>query len=241
MEVRRAIVGFLGDACTGAHLPAGVDTFHTAPIFPWEGRWAAGLLREIETEITDLRAELETRYNGLSDLAPYQRHLLLDLTIRQATWISTSFDLCGAFAEISCPFFDRAWIRFMFNMRLADLRGQAFYREWLSRQKPIPPKAGALHAWAERLAAGAIWMTARAARGTSFFTYHPIADWPRVISTSSAWLNGTTDCRDWLGRLSRTGLAQYLDGKSQAAFGFLLAVPVHLMLRGAATRGIDDR
>lgn len=130
-----ATVGFLGDALTGGHFGAGdrVDLPAAADLILSNGRPIDIDVDKIFPESApDVRGKIEHLYNSETDLLPHQKLIYLDLTIRQATWISTMLDICEWFVEISTPFFYRPLMTYLCSLQASDLDGQRLYDEWLS-------------------------------------------------------------------------------------------------------------
>ncbi|MCC5618308.1 7-cyano-7-deazaguanine synthase [Nostoc sp. CHAB 5836] len=131
-------VGFLGDALTGNHLPhqADIDFNSVLKIIChklWEKDYDADIHQSFPTEVNKLITKLMERYNSMVDLAPYQRAILLDLSIRQGTWISSAFDMAEYFVEISYPFYYRPLMKFLINQPFSMLQDQKLYDQWLRR------------------------------------------------------------------------------------------------------------
>jgi hypothetical protein len=70
----------------------------------------------------------------LTALTVTQQAMFLDLTIRQATRISTTFDQCGWHVPLCYPFSNRDLMNFCFTLPSAELEGQRIYRKWFEKE-----------------------------------------------------------------------------------------------------------
>jgi len=130
-RVTLGLVGFLGDAITGAHLPQPGQTILDI-VLPFRRNWHPDLRAAYADELRQLEAEVEAYWRDTSGLQEHQRSQLTDLVVRQATWISSSFDVCDWFVPLSFPFFSRHLIRFWLNQPIANLQGQRLYSTWVA-------------------------------------------------------------------------------------------------------------
>jgi hypothetical protein len=139
----RVAVGFLGDALTGAHLPNGIRT-EIDMILPFKRMLDEKVRMLFRDEFHEIEAEIKEIKRNLSGLTDIQKMFFLDLTIRQATWISTTFDQCGWHVAISYPFYHRELMKFCCALSWNDLKGQRLYKEWVRRtafsteKRPMP-------------------------------------------------------------------------------------------------------
>ena len=130
----KCIIGYLGDALTGAHLGQRADvpmkTFFEILIanirigdVDWENNIGNAYFEFIEYFYEMIENE--------KDLNLVQKLQWFDLTIRQSGWISEVFDACNLFCETSYPFYDREFMTTMCSCPSHDLLGQRIYRNWL--------------------------------------------------------------------------------------------------------------
>ena len=130
------LVGFLGDAITGQKLPANHEPgphdlmrllfsnlgFEKSlkDLYPGKSRQVKGKAR-ILSEKHD-------------NLAPMQAFLLLDWTIRQASWVTGFLDVGESFVQVATPFYSRSLLKLFFNLPPELLRKQKLYRTWIRAQ-----------------------------------------------------------------------------------------------------------
>jgi hypothetical protein len=73
-------------------------------------------------EMAGLAVSVEELRNALGIGTDYQKDLLTEIVVRQATWISTQFDAGELLRNVSCPFYNRNLIKFYLNL---DFRSSA--------------------------------------------------------------------------------------------------------------------
>ena len=123
------MVGFLGDALTGAHSgPTGrPDHEYALSILlpsqrdPLLGQVYAEESQFVKNHVLGLFEKLA------KDIGPTSALMILDLQWRQARWISMMFDLCDWFLPISYPFLHRQLIASALTASADALAGQRAY------------------------------------------------------------------------------------------------------------------
>ncbi|MGH7386619.1 MAG: hypothetical protein ACREKG_15680, partial [Candidatus Rokuibacteriota bacterium] len=118
-----------------------------------------------------------------------QRSLLLDLTIRQATYISSSFDLFDWHLPLCFPFYARRLMRFCFNLPLEDLTDQRLYQEWLRQSRERIRTRGV----STRSPSWMVYEATQIAlnrlnRVTGLASMPPLMDWDARVRRSRSWL-----------------------------------------------------
>jgi hypothetical protein len=229
-----AITGFLGDAVTGAHLRAGRERV----IFAWAARWTAPFREDYAKELAILRDEVESQARAGDGLAPHQRALLVDLTIRQASWISETFSLCGWSVPVATPFCHRDLIRFLFNLPEDQLSGQVLYDRWLAQKRSQWRSKGP----DPRAAFEAVERAARSWTSRRLGRLHPdpTVDWTRMQRQSRDWLARSVERfggDDRLRRIARIETRALAERRRHTPSPLLLAIP--LMLRCSARSGFS--
>lgn len=241
-----AIVGFLGDAVTGAHLghrntlnscrallpePIATRSITTDPI----------LNKHYKGEVEKLLATVAEAYNRRSEMQPFQRTLLLDWTIRQASRISPTFDLLELYCEISYPFYYRPLLKFMFNLPFEWLRAQKLYRRWLG-WKLSQSKGGGQGTAVRRellLISHDMMQGVPGKVLRRLGVYRPVErlDWGKRVQRSAKWLREhTAYCEDHaeLVDICQASLDRSLSQKSIAGRPMILfALPICMALRTA--------
>jgi hypothetical protein len=127
----RAVVGF-ADVLTGVHLrrnPRMDADGARSLLLVGRGRAVARAMPEETETINEHVARVFAQY---STLTPVQALVLMDLRFRQATWVSTMFDLCAWMLPLSYPFFYRPLMQALFQLPTEDVLGQRFYLRWLA-------------------------------------------------------------------------------------------------------------
>jgi Asparagine synthase len=221
-RVPLAMVGYLGDALTGAHLPRDGQTI-ADPVLPFRGSWHPSVVEEYSPEWEGLQAMLESRWPSYADVPLRQRAMLTDLLVRQATWISATFDLCDWFVPLSFPLFSRSLIQFCLNLPEPDLVDQSLYRRWLarSRNRTMAETRGAKRQSSALLQP--LLHRLDRFRGKRQFD---LLDWKKQFDGSKSWLRRVFDEKAEA-RLRRVMLAQIDEGyghyPSLLAAGVVLA------------------
>ena len=221
------ILGYLGDALTGAHLGADEAAILrrrrtllfpqlSAPDIPF---------REIFPEEVNHLVETVNRQNAaLSGLTPAQALMVQDWTIRQASWISLTFDMTEWYCDVSYPFYYRPLMQYMFHRPLSDLRNQQFYDALLA--------SAAARKGLQRLSLrqktddaltfiGSLLRKGRRPNST--------VSWPAMTDRSRGWLeknllNGSGPFQD----LSKRSYEFFLRTRRNRIPTFLLSVPITL-------------
>jgi len=135
-RVPEAYIGFLGDAITGAHLPSEgpVDLGAVKrTVLPGRGKPDSAVERLYPEACAEVERRVGERWEAYAPLAPHQRHMLIDLEIRQATWIAASFGVCDRLVRCHTPLNDLELASFLLSLPEEELRGQALYRAWIRR------------------------------------------------------------------------------------------------------------
>ena len=130
---RRVAVGFLGGTLTGANLPKNGRTEYDV-ILNFKRLLREEVKAIFRDELHEIESEIASEKDALSGLSNTQKNLLLDWTIRQATWISTTFDQCGWYLPICFPFYNRELMKFCFGLGREHLENQRLYRSWVTRE-----------------------------------------------------------------------------------------------------------
>ena len=186
-----AITGFMGDATTGAHLN-GPSYDHVA-LCRLPG-WRAPFAEVYAEELSALRSELALVDAVRSDLAPHQRTLLVDFTIRQATWISQSFSLCSWYTDVSAPFVHRGLVSFLFNLPKEHLAKQALYDRWLARKGEALERSGRVVSTITERAIGLTLFIDRAiCKGLGVGSPASVVNWPKMYRGSRESFEGTLE------------------------------------------------
>jgi len=184
----QAMLGFLGDALTGAHLPGSGQT-RVDTVLPFRRSWHPELRRAYAPELAQLEVEIEQQWSDRPEIRASQRNQLTDLVIRQATWISSSFDLCDWFVPLSFPFFSRRLFRFWLNQTVESLTGQRLYSDWVARtfarlatdSGHTPPLGARVYETLQQLLDN---FDSRTGRGPVV----PVVNWQAKLKSSAKWL-----------------------------------------------------
>lgn len=135
---RSAIVGHLGDPITGSHLGDKEDVPVQQLIrttIPNRHPWDVDLESIFEKEILILENWIYEEKKKLSGLTSSQIHRIIDITTRQAAWISNMFTTCSWFVPLRYPFFYRPLLQALFKADFEKLKGQALYENWYTVRK----------------------------------------------------------------------------------------------------------
>ena len=186
-SAQTAVIGFLGGALAGAHLdaPATADRF-VAVATPFR-RWSPlPLERYLGESLAALEAALRDKFAELAHLEPHHRLLYLDLVVRQACWISGTFDIAQAFVEVANPFYDRRLLQFAFGLPQEWLRGQRLYGAWLdARFRSSIRQRG----WRSQLEAAKMLPFVAGHRALDHVRRPtPTLDWREPLERSRPWL-----------------------------------------------------
>ncbi len=197
-----AVVGYMGDA-PGSHLG------HVAEI---PDRLFFDLLigrqkpRDCDlsvifaSEIPAMRGIILDRIRELRDLPRYQINRILDITIRQATWISGMFSACAWYMPLSSPLFFRPLLAGLFQADFELLAGQALYDRWAEfklRQLGIRFQKTQ---WPEKIMSLRTRITKGMWPPTRVY-------WPEVYARSRDWLVKLPDSGiDYLDRITRESM-----------------------------------
>lgn len=196
-----AVVGFLGGDITGDHLSA---DFPDGFALPHVRSWSAPIEELYREELKAVRQEVHQFAAGLNGLPQYQKALMSDFLVRQATWISQTFSLCGWWMDLSMPFYHRDLITYLFNLPEAELRHQALYRRWSDIAAARLRRRGSsvAAAWTR------LQRQVRLRMNWRFGTPHPdvSVDWRARMGKSGAWLEQVVERFDEDQRLQ--GLAR---------------------------------
>ncbi len=204
-----AVVGFLGDALTGAH---------SGPTGHPDRKYALGillpshrdpLLGEVYAEESEyIKSHVIGRFNELAeDIGPTGALMILDLQWRQARSISMMFDLCDWFLPVSCPFMHRQLIASALTASTEALAGQHAYDLALAARlqrrghRPFTPEPRGERIWTE-LRAG---LTARL-RGRHIVGR---CDWHAAMQRTEFDANEYTSGDDRLDSITRESWSQW--------------------------------
>jgi hypothetical protein len=128
------ILGYLGDALTGAHLGVDEDAIlrrRRTLLFPQLSAPDVPFREIFPDEVNHLVETVNQQIAALSGLTAAQALMVQDWTIRQASWISLTFDMTEWYCDVSYPFYYRPLLQHMFHRPLSDLRNQSLYDAWL--------------------------------------------------------------------------------------------------------------
>jgi hypothetical protein len=198
-RVALALVGFLGDAITGAHLPQSGQTVLDI-VLPFRRNWHPDLRAAYAEELRQLEAEVEQYWRDTTGLHEHQRSQLTDLVVRQGTWISSSFDVCDWFVPLSFPFFSRHLIRFWLNQPIGNLQGQRLYSEWVAdRFSRVRASRRRTSSLSTRMYEGIQQALDYVDAATKRAPAVAVVDWRDKLASSASWLDDlsrhTTDDR----------------------------------------------
>lgn len=187
-DVDSAVIGFLGDPLTGSHYP---ETSAAATNLGFRRAYGPRLEDHYGDALDSLEAEIGATHEQ-AGLGSAQAAILRDLTIRQASWISTTMDLWDWLVPVKTPFFNRDLIRFFLGLPEAELADQALYRRWAEARLPRRPRPGPAslrqvgyrlgHAVLDRI----YWRT-------GLFPNHELVDWRRRITREVPFLRSIAD------------------------------------------------
>ena len=221
------ILGYLGDALTGAHLgtdEAAILRRRRTLLFPQLS--APDIpFREIFPEEVNHLVETVNRQNAaLSGLTPAQALMVQDWTIRQASWISLTFDMTEWYCDVSYPFYYRPLLQYMFHRPLTDLRNQQLYDAWLAaaaRQRGLRGLSLRQKSDDALTFIGSLLRTGRRPNST--------VSWPAMTDRSREWLernllNGYGPFQE----LSKQSYEFFLRTRRNRIPTFLLSLPVTL-------------
>lgn len=206
------LMGYLGDATTGGHLPASKDMDRDAPIrflLQRIGRSDVDLHAVYRDELETVREEIGQFYDKLDGLAACQRCLIMDYMFRQATYISTEFDTAEIAIPAAYPFFHRERMKFWFNLPDDALVGQRLYDEWLDGQEHAIRRSRPIRTLSARV-------RRRLARKARKSGSESLVDWTAIGRQSLAWLNDAVDrwCDDErLEQICRASLVKITQGE----------------------------
>jgi hypothetical protein len=221
------ILGYLGDALTGAHLgvdEAAIVRRRKSLLFPQLSAPDVPF-REIFPEEVNHLIETANRQNAaLSGLTPAQALMVQDWTIRQASWISLTFDMTEWYCDVSYPFYYRPLMHYMFHRPLSDLRNQRLYDAWLAsaaarkglQSLPLQQKADDV-----LIFIGSVLRKRRRPNST--------VSWPAMTDRSREWLE--TNLLTGSGpfqELSKRSYEFFLRTRRNRIPTFLLSLPVTL-------------
>lgn len=174
--------GYLGDALTGAHLPRGGQDA-LAPVLPVLDYWTESFGDLYGEPLAEARSDMEATLHGWRSLPAHQQAMLLDLTIRQATWISSTFELCEWHTPLCYPFFSRRLMQLMLSQPEEALRGQALYDRWRATRTTQPPRR--LRTLPYQIVHRAL---DKAHAATGRFPTVPLVDWRARFTAERDWL-----------------------------------------------------
>jgi Asparagine synthase len=187
-QMNRGLVGYLGDALTGAHVPRGGESIADR-IFAFRSRWHPAFESAYRDELAELESAVNERWSARPELSLVQRALLTDLTIRQATRISATFDLCEWVLPLSFPFYSRQFMRVCFNLPSDLLSEQRLYRAWIdssfTRIRGARPRTPSTR-WVGYESIQ--WLLDRVQRTTGLAPMVDVVDWNRRVERSRGWL-----------------------------------------------------
>lgn len=228
-----AMVGYLGDALSGKHLPANGQDI-VASVLPFSRGFHPSVMEFFSHELSEIDAELRDMAAGWKGLEIHQQAMLVDLLVREATWFSSTFDLEDWIAPLSFPFFHRRILRLFFNMPLQNLSGQSFYKKWLDRKATKL----SVHGWDCRAtlhsALDAI------SRRTGWFRSVRVCDWMARFRDEQEWLSEAVDsCPDpCLRKLSKIQLNAIKGPKQYLCLLVMLGIGLSVQARENSPRSI---
>ncbi len=133
-----ATTGFLGDALSGAHYgdsPTVPLSLAQHIVLCSDKPPDADIASYYPEEVAEIRDHVRSLFLDNADIPPHQRLMRLDLTIRQATFISTMFSICNWFVPLVAPFFNRPLMRAFCMSSFEVLQGQKLYDQWLEKRR----------------------------------------------------------------------------------------------------------
>ena len=226
------ILGYLGDALTGAHLGVDNDAItrrRRSLLFPQLSAPDVPFRELFADEVNHLIKTVDGQNAAFSDLTPAQALMIQDWTIRQASWISLTFDMTEWYCDVSYPFYYRPLLQYMFHRPLSDLRNQQLYDAWLAsaaRQKglqrlPLRQKTDDVLTFL-----GALLRTGRRPNST--------VSWPAMTDRSRSWLEqNLLNCPGPFQDLSKRSYEYFLRTRRNRIPTFLLSLPVTLAAQPA--------
>jgi hypothetical protein len=129
-----SVIGYIGDALTGKHLPASQESITNWLDFwiDWskDGGWAESdlLTDPAKRLLSDAMADrFKSRLKEVQFAAPYQQGLHLDLYGRQRRWVATQPNLVGRFMTPLLFFYDYELLNYWANVNFDDLSAQNLY------------------------------------------------------------------------------------------------------------------
>lgn len=149
---RFSVIGYIGDALTGKHLPGSEQGISNWVDFwiDWskEGGWGESplLSDSAKLELADaMSVRFKACLNGASFASPYQQGLHLDLYGRQRRWVATQPNLVGRFMTPLLFFYDSELMDFWANVAFDDLAHQNLYLSYARDRFPrlFPRNEGA--------------------------------------------------------------------------------------------------
>lgn len=139
-----SVIGYIGDALTGKHLPASEQGISNWLDFwiEWskEGGWGESDLLTAAAK-RQLAEAMDERFKGClkgaSFASPYQQGLHLDLYGRQRRWVATQPNLVGRFMTPLLFFYDYELMNFWAHVAFADLSQQKLYLSYAQDRFPL--------------------------------------------------------------------------------------------------------
>ena len=153
-----APVGFLGDVALKFAAEPGVLTCeNTLENLFFQSKWILENSIWLD-EFQAMKSDFFRRWNAMSSFRPTQRSFLLNLMLRQSSYISISFDSAEFHLPFAYPFFSREILKFGLHLSDKLQVGRKFFDLWLERKRvsslcrktPVARLRGALAARGSR-------------------------------------------------------------------------------------------
>jgi hypothetical protein len=188
-----AVSGWLFGVLTGAH-QATSHNHGGPPRFVVEGLVndpVIDLERAFPDEIAALLDELTARERRLTDLTDAQRHVVLDLTVRQATHTSSAMNLNEWHIDVAFPGYSRDLISFWSRVPPVALGDRSLYDAW---------RGTAAARVSDRVVRAPLSSRVRTALEQSADELRrppPVVDWDPWFRRSGQWIRETSlQCAD---------------------------------------------
>lgn len=214
--------GFLGDVLSGKNFRTGAAEQakscwlrHT----PWMTRANGALESMFPDEVAANRTALQRELESHLDLPPGRALIIANLTHRQASFISGTFDMVHQEIETATPFFYRPLIHYCLTRTVHDLADTRLYEETLA---DLGYAGAGVSGWI-----GHVARSVGKRRGK-----YSTVDWQAVIRRSRPWLRRMVEDHrgEPIGRLAHDSI----DSGSPLPLA-LFAIPILKTAQGPAT------